>query len=65
MTIKVEYIPTSSHMEDGIFWCDHPDTNTEYELNFQGDNLLVTRCANCGTWYDECFGTFDVEDCHA
>lgn len=65
MNIKVEYIPTSSHMEDSIFWCDHPDTQTQKELNAWGDSIMVTRCANCGTWYDEAFGTFDVEDCHA
>jgi hypothetical protein len=62
MNIRVDYIPTSSTMEDGIFWCDHPDTQTSTELNPWGEEIDVTRCANCSAWYDPAFNTFDTEE---
>lgn len=65
MKVSIIYIPTQARMEDGIFWCEHPDTQTDKELNAWGDSILVTRCANCGAWYDEAFNTFDTEELEA
>lgn len=62
MRIFINYIPTLARLDDGYFWCEHPDTQTEVEYNAYGDSIWVTRCANCKAWYDEAFNTFDVED---
>jgi len=59
MNINIIYYPTSAWFADGNWFCGHPDTQTELELNAWGDSIWVTRCSECGSWYDEAFNTFE------
>lgn len=62
MTIKVIDYPTEFHLEDGVWFCQHLDTETdkEYPMYMLGDYEMVTRCSECKAFYDPYFNSFEV-----
>ena len=69
--IYVKVIKTQSHLESGIFWCDHADTETvELDYGHPDQNIgdyvddwrVSSVCAGCGAVYDEWSNTF--EECN-